>query len=105
MLFLDPTGDFCNQPDVVYSYEVSDCDISSISGDLDDLYENGWTCYEWTIEPNTFQFLGASDGPYVDIQFLAEGAYTISVERHIHPFLLACADGMCEGPRTNKYLR
>ena len=93
-----PTGNFCDQPDVIYSYEVSDCDINSLSGDLDDLYENGWTCYEWTIEPLTFQFLGASDGPYVDIQFLAEGAYTISVERNIHPFLLACADGMCEDP-------
>lgn len=94
-----PSGDFCNLPDVVYSYEISDCDISSVSGEIDDLYENGWTCYEWTILPNTFQFLGASDGPYIDIQFLAEDNYTISVERHIHPFLLACADGLCEDPQ------
>ena len=97
MISTTPAVDVCTEPDQIFSFEVPDCEVMG-SSQFDFLFANGWTCYEWTILPNTFSFLGANNSPYIDVVFEAEGVYTISVERHLSPFLTDCGAGECLDP-------
>jgi len=91
------TGSACVEQGEIFSFETPDCEVVG-SNNFMDLYENGWSCYEWTITPNTFTFLGESDGPYIDVIFQEKANYTISVNRFIDPQIAECAGGSCADP-------
>lgn len=94
------SGYQCAEPNKIYSYGVPDCSVTTNANSCQfpNLVDNDWTCYEWTITPSTYTFLGDSTINYIDIIFNEETEYTIFVQRIIHPFLDACTSGNCDDP-------
>ncbi len=91
------TGSVCVEEGKIFSFSIPDCEVSG-SSTFSDLWEDGWTCYDWTITPNTYTIIGDENTPFLEVQFDEKATYTISVDRFLHPQIEGCAMGSCEDP-------
>ncbi|MDA9774223.1 gliding motility-associated C-terminal domain-containing protein [Saprospiraceae bacterium] len=92
------TGSICAESGQSFTYEIPDCEVTGSTA-FPFLYQNGYTCYEWTITPSTFSIVGGvDDGLSIELIFEEKDTYTISVERFIDPQIAECANGSCDDP-------
>lgn len=91
------TGSVCVEDGEIFTFTVPDCEVSG-SSTFVNLWENGWTCYDWTITPDTYTLVGDENTPFLQVQFTEKANYTISVERFLHPNIEECATGSCDNP-------
>lgn len=90
--------DDCLEKDQSIQFSVSECIAQGGACTLPTLGNSSYVCYEWIIDPPTAVIDNPDNLSAVDITFLDEGDYTISVVRHLNPILANCADGSCDDP-------
>ncbi len=90
--------DECMEEGELINFSVSDCIVTGGTCIIPTLLSSDYVCYEWTFDPPTVAITPPDNLSSIEVEFLEEGIYTVSVERKFHPILEECGQGTCPDP-------